>query len=85
VLWLANGPPHKACNTADGSGIAPVAPDDVLASLRLLCDRRDELSALRTQAACRLHRLLAELTPGGMRRELTAGKAEALLGRIRPR
>src|SRR6185437_2982596 len=38
----------------------------------------------RTQAVCRLHRLLAELTPGGMRRELTAGKAEALLARIRP-
>ena len=39
---------------------------------------------LRTQAVCRLHRLLAELTPGGMRRELTAGKAQALLARIRP-
>jgi transposase len=68
----------------DGSGIAPVAPDDVLVSLRLLSDRREELSALRTQAVCRLHRLLAELTPGGMRRELSAGKAEALLARIRP-
>jgi transposase len=33
---------------------------------------------------CRLHRLLAELTPGGMRRELTADKAQALLARIRP-
>ncbi len=68
----------------DGSGVAPVAPDDVLASLRLLSGRREELCALRTQAVCRLHRLLAELTPGGMRRELTAGKAEALLARIRP-
>jgi transposase len=68
----------------DGSGVAPVAPDDVLASLRLLCDRREELCALRTQAVCRLHRLPAELTPGGMRRELTAGKARALLDRIRP-
>jgi len=48
------------------------------------CGRREELCALRTQAVCRLHRLLAELTPGGMRRELTAGKAEALLARIRP-
>jgi transposase len=61
-----------------------VAPDDVLASLRLLSDRREELCALRTQAVCRLHRLLAELTPGGLRRELTAGKAQALLARIRP-
>jgi transposase len=68
----------------DSSGIAPAGPDDVLVSLRLLCDRREELCALRTQAVCRLHRLLAELTPGGMRRELTAGKAEALLARIRP-
>jgi transposase len=68
----------------DGAGIAPVACDDVTVSLRLLCDRREELVAQRTQAVCRLHRLLAELTPGGMRRELTAGKAEALLARIRP-
>jgi transposase len=69
----------------DGSGVAAAVPDDVLVSLRLLCDRREELCALRTQAVCRLHRLLAELTPGGMRRELTAGKARALLDRIRPR
>jgi len=48
------------------------------------CGRREELSAQRTQAACRLHRLLAGLTPGGMRREPTAGKAQALLARIRP-
>jgi transposase len=61
----------------DGSGITRVVPDDLLVSLRLLCDRREELSALRTQAVCRLHRLLAGLTPGGMRRELSAGKAEA--------
>jgi transposase len=68
----------------DGTGILPVACDDVTVSLRLLCDRREELTAQRTQAACRLHRLLAELTPGGMRRELTANKAQALLARIRP-
>jgi transposase len=33
---------------------------------------------------CRLRRLLAGLIPGGMRRELTASKAQALLARIRP-
>ena len=53
-------------------------------SLRLLCDRREELTAQRTQAVHRLHRLLAELTPGGMRRELPANKAPALLALIRP-
>jgi transposase len=68
----------------DGTGILRVASDDATVSLRLLCDRREELIAQRTQAACRLHRLLAELTPGGMRRELTANKAQALLARIRP-
>jgi len=61
-----------------------MATDGAAVSLRLLCDRREELTALRTQAVCRLHRLLAELTPGGMRRELTANKAQALLARIRP-
>ena len=68
----------------DGTGITPVTCDGALVSLRLLCDRREELTALRTQAVCRLHRLLAELTPGGMRRELSANKAQALLARIRP-
>jgi hypothetical protein len=48
----------------DGTGILPVTRDDVMVSLRLLCDRREELVAQRTQAVCRLHRLLAELTPG---------------------
>jgi transposase len=68
----------------DGTGVFPVASDDATVSLRLLCDRREELGALRTQAVCRLHRLLAELTPGGMRRELSANKAQALLARLRP-
>ena len=68
----------------EGTGITAVTRDDALVSLRLLCDRREELTAQRTQAVCRLHRLLAELTPGGMRRELSANKAQALLARIRP-
>ncbi len=68
----------------DGTGIRAVIPDGDLVSLRLLCDRREELGAQRTQAVCRLHRLLAELSPGGMRRELSAGKAQALLAQIQP-
>jgi len=68
----------------DGAGITEVTCDDALVSLRLLCDRREELGRLRTQAVCRLHRLLAELTPGGMRGELCASKAEAVLVRVRP-
>ena len=67
-----------------GDGVFPVQVDGTMASLRLLADRREELVALRTQAACRLHRLLAELTPGGMSRGLSAGKVEALLPKLRP-
>ena len=69
----------------DAVGIGPVARDCSLDSLRLWCDRRDELVAIRTQNVCRLHRLLAELTPGGARRELSATKAASMLARIRPR
>ena len=68
----------------DGAGITQVTRDGALVSLRLLCDRRAELGRLRTQAVCRLHRLLAELTPGGMRGEVCASKAEAVLARVRP-
>jgi len=59
----------------DGAGITQVTCDDALVSLRLLCDRREELGRLRTPAVCRLHRLLAELTPGGIRGERCASKA----------
>jgi len=42
-----------------------LAADPGLTVLRLLCDRRDELSRARAQALNRLHRLLLELLPGG--------------------
>jgi transposase len=59
--------------------------DEELVALRLLADRRDELSALRVQTVNRLHRLLAELIPGGAPRNLSATKAKKLLGGVRPR
>jgi transposase len=59
--------------------------DEELLALRLLVDRRDELSALRVQTVNRLHRLLAELIPGGAPRNLSATKAKKLLAGVRPR
>ena len=59
--------------------------DEELVALRLLADRRDELSALRVQTVNRLHRLFAELIPGGAPRNLSATKAKALLAGVRPR
>jgi hypothetical protein len=59
----------------NSGSVASVRADDTLVSLRLLCDRRDELLALRVQAVCRLHRLLAELTPGGTHRGLRTSRS----------
>ncbi|WP_459986892.1 transposase, partial [Nocardioides sp. AN3] len=59
--------------------------DEELVALRLLADRRDELSALRIQTVNRLHRLFAELIPGGAPKNLTATKAQKLLAGVRPR
>src|SRR3954453_8721191 len=59
--------------------------DEELLALRLLADRRDELSALRVQTVNRLHGLLAELIPGGAPRNLSATKAKKLLAGVRPR
>jgi hypothetical protein len=56
-----------------------------LVVLRLLADRRDELSGSRTRTVNRLHRLLAELIPGGAPRHLSALQATALLAAVRPR
>ncbi len=59
--------------------------DEELVALRLLVDRRDELSARRVQTVNRLHRLLTELIPGGAEKNLSATKAKRLLGTVKPR
>jgi transposase len=67
------------------TGDLPVVRRDERAEvLRLLSGRRRELVGLRTQAVCRLHRELVILIPGGASRRLTAAKARALLGGVRP-
>ena len=60
------------------------AEDEDLVALRLLVDRRDALSRRRVQALNRLHRLLAELIPGGAKKDLSALQAKALLATVRP-
>lgn len=59
--------------------------DEELLALRLLADRRDELSARRVQTVNRLHRLLPELIPGGAGKDLTATKAKRLIATVKPR
>lgn len=60
-------------------------PDGELEALRMLCDRREELTRLRVQTVNRLQRLLAELVPGKAKKDLTAPPAKAILATVRPR
>ena len=56
-----------------------LALDPELEALRMLVDRREELAKQRTQTANRLQRLLAELTPGKAKKDITALQAKAIL------
>jgi transposase len=59
--------------------------DPELLVLRVLCDRRDELSRARAQALNRMHRLFLELVPGGAPVKKSARQYKALLATVRPR
>ena len=63
--------------------LAEVHREDDAAVLRMLAKRHRELTALRTQAVCRLHAMLAVLRPGGMGHRLSAKQASRMLGGIR--
>jgi transposase len=65
-------------------GLRAVRVDDHTAVIRMLVDRYDDLTRLRTQAACRLHATLRELVAGGAPRRLSADRAAKLLRSIRP-
>ena len=67
------------------TGLRVLAYDEELEALRMLADRRDELTRQRIQTVNRLHRLLSELTPGHAKKDLTALQAKAILARVRPR
>jgi transposase len=80
--------PNDALSTAiaalRGRRLRPVRADDHAAILRMLGDRHHDLTALRTQAICRLHAQLAALIPGGAARELTAERARTVMRTIHP-
>jgi transposase len=59
--------------------------DSELEVLRMLVDRRDELTRAKVQTVNRLHRLLAELVPGKAKKNITAGQAKTILAGVRPR
>jgi transposase len=59
--------------------------DVELEALRMLVDRREELTRTRVQTVNRLQRLLSELTPGKAKKDITALQAKAILASVRPR
>jgi transposase len=65
-------------------GLRVVRVEDHVAVLRMLAKRHKQLSSLKTQAAARLHAVLAELIPGGMGKEMVVRQAAQLLRQIRP-
>ena len=67
------------------AGLRVLAYDVQLETLRMLADRREELTRARVQAVNRLQRLLSELRPGEAKKNLTALQAKAILAGVRPR
>ena len=66
-------------------GLRVLSYDSELEALRMLVDRREELTRARVQTVNRLQRLLAELTPGKAKKNITAGQAKTILAGVRPR
>lgn len=80
--------PNDALSTAIAALRDPhlrtVVVEDHAMVLRLLADRHQDLTSLRTQAVCRLHALIAALIPGGVGRRISADGAASRLHAIVP-
>jgi transposase len=59
--------------------------DGELEAMRMLTDRREALTRRRVQTVNRLQALLAELTPGHAKKDITPLQAKAILAGVRPR
>ncbi len=80
--------PNDALSTAIAALRDPhlrtVMVEDHAMVLRLLADRHQDLTSLRTQAVCRLHALIAAMVPGGVQRRISADSAASRLRTIHP-
>ncbi|MEY4373005.1 MAG: hypothetical protein RL219_1774 [Actinomycetota bacterium] len=64
--------------------LAQVRVEDHVTILRLLAKNQLDTSRAKSRACCRLHALVAELVPGGIRKEVVVSQAEQLLADIVP-
>jgi transposase len=62
----------------------PVLAEDHAAVLKIWAKRHRDLARARNQACCRLHAVLCDLVPGGIRKEISAGQAARILEQVRP-
>jgi transposase len=62
----------------------PVFAEDHAVVLKVWAKRHRDLARARNQAACRLHAVLCDLVPGGVRKEISAGQAARVLEQVRP-
>src|SRR5579859_3277283 len=62
----------------------PVLAEDYAVVLKIWGKRHRDLARSRNQAACRLHAVLCDLVPGGVRRKISAGRAARILEQVRP-
>ena len=67
-----------------GHGLQVVKPEDEVAVLKMLSDRRQQLVEQRVAAVNRLHDVLQDLLPGGASTRLTAIKAHEMLAGLSP-
>jgi transposase len=78
--------PHDAQSVAVAAlrsrACRPVAAEDHTVVLKIWARRHRDLARARNQVACRLHAVLCELVPGGVRKQITAGQAASVLERV---
>jgi transposase len=78
--------PNDALSTAvaalRGKRLRQVELDDHVAIIRMMANRRHNVVALHTQAVCRLHAQLANLTPGGLSGRLSPARAARVLAGV---
>src|SRR5262249_27038718 len=62
----------------------PVLAEDHAVVLKIWAKRHRDLARSRNQACCRLHAVLCDLVPGGVRNEVSGGRAARILEQVRP-
>jgi transposase len=76
---------YTAVAASQSERLRSVAEEDLVAVLRMLTERRDDLVKARTRAMNHLHALLRDLLPGGVAKRVPTARAAEILRRVRPR